>query len=961
MAPSIKVKPIFVTLLYATFHLSAVASKSADPSPVPWPPQFHSILFMNNSKGNLQKVDLWYDWNNGRNFNIIQNQLGKLTYDLEWDNGTSYVYTLDSNRECRTVHFPVGILRPNWLDGANYLGQQHVDGFLCNVWGKVDFIWYYEDVVTKRPVHWVFFTGITILQFYLRNPTLLKSSAASTPESPEVKMVSLRELTEQRGNQGRDGEEERVLAVEPITMIVPPELQDVPEIMVSESSTSSSAGDNGDGHHDSPSSSSSSGNHEPEPENVGDVEQGVPVVGEWENRVLPGRLSNIRKAPKDLPAGFKFKAALHHEVADCAPSISGYRRLEEMIQQYHIPRTISVRTGGQNERACTVSRTGWIPVYADHFDAGLRFPLPGLVFDLLAEYELTLTQLTPNSIRFIMGFMLLCARLEVPAKAIVFRSLFQCRLCPNSQGARWYYLSGRDKSQLFKNVRNKVARWKRQFIFVRDTRTERISNDLAARLSEWRTPNAHINYPQLLPRDVDLKNQLLQYAQREGLIDLEALVTSEHLAIAGFVDVTNLFSEGEMSSILERQRQRAQSSRGRGTGSSAQRQSRFDERPPAAPQSRSSSHRGSSSSSLPRAYQRVEVAAPSARRRAREETEGEEDEIPLARRIRSGSTQPAQAARPVTVRSPNAPSATVRAAAEPAPASASTSGPRIAYPEGFSYTRAECQPAMVQAMHDFVPATDNRRAKSFVQQHGGQVAMIKLMDSGIQAAMDEAGRVEERAKKAEADRDQAQHELSSLRHQVAEADRNLAATGEALNELKASHARSVAIARAQGAEWFVGSAAFQDAVAVASANVTTEIYNEIRGKVLQHRPDFPIRELVFFDEEELDEQGKSLAPLADAAVRLRWDLNEEGVPVWPPSILEDGEDPAGLPSFDAWVEGAPVAEQEPSSTPPSSQPAVLSAGSPVVAPAIEPAARSPSARSPAAAADASMPVDLTDD
>ncbi|GKV04478.1 hypothetical protein SLEP1_g16633 [Rubroshorea leprosula] len=345
----------------------------------------------------------------------------------------------------------------------------------------------------------------------------------------------------------------------------------------------------------------------------------------------------------DLPAGFKFKAALHHEVADCAPSISGYKRLEEMVRAYHIPQTILLRTGGQNERACTMSPTGWIPVYADHFDAGLRFPLPGLIFDLLAEYELALTQLTPNSIRFIIGFMLLCARLEVPAKAIVFRSLFQCRLCPNSQGARWYYLSGRDKSQLFKNVRNKVARWKKQFIFVRDTRTERISNDLAARLSEWRTPNAHINYPQLLPRDVDLKNQLLKYAQGEGLIDLEALVTSEQLALFGFIDVTNLFSEGEMSSILERQRQRAQASRGRGGSSGQPRQTRFDERPPPAPQS-----------------------PPGARRLAREETESEEDEVPLTRRIRSGETQPAQAARLVTVRSPNAPSATVRAAAEPA-------------------------------------------------------------------------------------------------------------------------------------------------------------------------------------------------------------------------------------------------------------------------------------------------------
>ncbi|GKU90817.1 hypothetical protein SLEP1_g4768 [Rubroshorea leprosula] len=318
---------------------------------------------------------------------------------------------------------------------------------------------------------------------------------------------------------------------------------------------------------------------------------------------------------------------------------------------------------------------------------------------------------------------------------------------------------------------------------------------------------------------------------------------------------------------------------------------------------------------------------------------------------------------------------------------------------------------MVQAMHSFVPPSDNKRAKAFMQQHGGQVAMIKLMDafnyavalyeseqaartentelgakykelaiekaslvddvnrlqaraekeSGIQATKEETVRVEERAKKAEADRDRTQHELASLRNQVAEAARNLNATEEALNELKVTHGRSIAMARAQGAEWLVGSAAFQDAVAVASANVTTEIYNEIRGKVLHHRPDFPIRELVFFDEEELDEQGKSLAPLADTTVRLRWDLNEEGVPVWPPSVLEDGEDPTGLPSFDAWVEGAPVAEQEPSSTPPNSQPAGVSVSSPVSAPASEPAARSPPARSPAAAADASMPIDLTGD
>ncbi|GKV40692.1 hypothetical protein SLEP1_g48303 [Rubroshorea leprosula] len=738
-------------------------------------------------------------------------------------------------------------------------------------------------------------------------------------------MVSLREISKLRGNQGRDGEEEGVLSVEPITMIVPPELQDLPETMAPERSASSSAKDDGGDHPAASPSSSSSEETPSHEEGMGDVVSHVsdrPMIGEWESKIITGRLGNLRKAPKDLPAGFRFQATLHHEVADCAPSISGYRRLEDMVRAYHIPQTILLRTGAPNERACTVSQTGWIPVYADHFDAGLRFPLPGLVFDLLADYELALTQLTPNSIRFIIGFMLLCARLEVPAKAIVFRSLFQCRLCPNSRGQIGTTSPGETRASC---SRMSGTKWR------------------AAGLCE------------------------------EG--------ESNRFRCPGYLGAARRVRVCRRGKPVHR--------------STSQRQTQFDERSPAAPQSCNSSHRGSSSASRPRAEHRAEAAAPSARRRAREETESEEDEVPLARRRTSGGTQPVQAARPAIVRSPTAPSATTRVAVEPAYASALMSGPKIAYPKGFSYVRAECQPAMVQAMHSFVPPSDSLLAKAFMQQHGGQVAMIKLMDafsyavalyeseqeartqngelgskckqlaaekaslvddvnclqgskmanraaaaesqadeltnrnnelreeleraraereSGIQAAKEEAARVEERAKKAEADRDLAQHELSSLRHQVAEADPNLTAAGEALNKLKTSHARSVSIARAQGAEWFVGSAAFQDAVAVASANVTTEIYNEIRGKVLQHLPDFPIGELAFFNGEDLDEQGKSLAPL----------------------VLEDGEDPTGLPSFDAWVEGAPVVKQEPSSTPPNSQPAVVPAISPVSAPLSQP-------------------------
>nr|XP_043613949.1 uncharacterized protein At4g14100-like [Erigeron canadensis] len=153
---------ILLLLLLFTFTIlsaSPITNASAPPpTPTTWPDQFHSILVMNKS-GILELIDLWYDWTNGRNFNIIQHQLGNVLYDLEWNNGTSFYYTLDDDKICSSAQLEVGILRPNWLDGATYVGQRKVDGFDCYVWEKADFITYYEDVVTRRPVHWVFYTG----------------------------------------------------------------------------------------------------------------------------------------------------------------------------------------------------------------------------------------------------------------------------------------------------------------------------------------------------------------------------------------------------------------------------------------------------------------------------------------------------------------------------------------------------------------------------------------------------------------------------------------------------------------------------------------------------------------------------------------------------------------------------------------------------------------------------------
>jgi hypothetical protein len=159
--PQLLLLPLLVAAVAAANSKTTWPSSSGGPPPVPtpWPEQFHAVMFTNltESGGRLQLVDLYYDWPGGRNLNLIRNQLsGDPTYDVEWTNGTSYIF---DSASCRTIRFPVGLLPPDWLAGATYLGRESVDGFDCHLWTKVDFVWYYEEVATGRPVRWNFFNG----------------------------------------------------------------------------------------------------------------------------------------------------------------------------------------------------------------------------------------------------------------------------------------------------------------------------------------------------------------------------------------------------------------------------------------------------------------------------------------------------------------------------------------------------------------------------------------------------------------------------------------------------------------------------------------------------------------------------------------------------------------------------------------------------------------------------------
>ncbi|GBF95588.1 transferring glycosyl group transferase [Raphidocelis subcapitata] len=124
-----------------------------------WPQLFKAVLFQNRSSS-LALTSLYYDWKGGRNLNLIQTQLGARgeIWDVEHDNGTSFIFSR-SQRACKRLHFDVGILLPNWLEDATPLGQTSTDGFVVDVWTKAEFINYYNDNSTSRPVRWTFLSS----------------------------------------------------------------------------------------------------------------------------------------------------------------------------------------------------------------------------------------------------------------------------------------------------------------------------------------------------------------------------------------------------------------------------------------------------------------------------------------------------------------------------------------------------------------------------------------------------------------------------------------------------------------------------------------------------------------------------------------------------------------------------------------------------------------------------------
>ena len=140
---------------------AAAAVNCSSGVPPVWPPRFTLVQrkIPDNASLGMSTTVTYYDWARGANLIVITPDAdpSAVLFDLELNSRHSYYFT-PSTQACTPMSFPVGILRPDWLSNATFLGHSIRNGRPVLGWTKADFIDYYADPATCEPVSWYFHT-----------------------------------------------------------------------------------------------------------------------------------------------------------------------------------------------------------------------------------------------------------------------------------------------------------------------------------------------------------------------------------------------------------------------------------------------------------------------------------------------------------------------------------------------------------------------------------------------------------------------------------------------------------------------------------------------------------------------------------------------------------------------------------------------------------------------------------
>ncbi|KAL2226042.1 UNVERIFIED_CONTAM: hypothetical protein Sindi_1962900 [Sesamum indicum] len=210
------------------------------------------------------------------------------------------------------------------------------------------------------------------------------------------------------------------------------------------------------------SSGSDSGSHSSPATISHRIEPGIPDEG-------PSRakLGHKSRHPPRAVSGSDGAPTIAPESRPWENIVTTVRQQVHLIREkYHIPPSFEVVIPTPTDRMHRPPR-GFCSLSLNHFDAGLRLLLAPYVSQILRRLELCPMQLSPNSIRHIVVFIIIMRVHHYEPSFDNFWSLYSFTTSARSTDSGFFYLSARKECRFLAPLTSNVGPWKKRFIFVR--------------------------------------------------------------------------------------------------------------------------------------------------------------------------------------------------------------------------------------------------------------------------------------------------------------------------------------------------------------------------------------------------------------------------------------------------------------------------------------------------------------
>lgn len=170
-------------------------------------------------------------------------------------------------------------------------------------------------------------------------------------------------------------------------------------------------------------------------------------------------------------AGGRLSGALVEAKASRHFSLVTRVRAAEYHHMIFSPRSLQMRRCTRAERIGSAPVDLWLPICAEFFRVGLRFPIPTFILDVLEYHSIAINQLPPNSMRYLIAFMPKCRLLGIIPTVDLFHTFFVSSTASSVTSSSWGYCEFRPRlsfDRILGACPSRNSNYRTRFLFVRN-------------------------------------------------------------------------------------------------------------------------------------------------------------------------------------------------------------------------------------------------------------------------------------------------------------------------------------------------------------------------------------------------------------------------------------------------------------------------------------------------------------